>query len=225
MLDLQMKHSRFKYVSKLEHAELLLDGKVFHQTLGYFRDYEDSMAKQVIGDEFESMRIFRPVDGLQVNNQTRGTSGPLQMGFESSVRAGEIYVFCVSFALTEELKEEFKAVACVEILDPRVFIERWKKVLPPNAKHFAKKVAYYQREDVPGNVWPQPELIATTKLARFAYQHEYRLGFSTTGALDFGQCTQQLVDRKARPLPRLHEHDTMILDLGDLHHICKLHEL
>jgi len=154
-----MKHSRFKYVSKLEHAHLLLDGKVFHQTLGYFRDYEDSEAKQVIGDEFESTRIFRPVGGLQVNNQTRGTLGPLEMGFEPSARAGEIYVFCVSFALTDELKREFRAVACVEILDPRAFINRWQRALPPGAKHFARKVNYYRREDVPGNVWPQPELI------------------------------------------------------------------
>ncbi len=166
---LELKHSRFKYVSKSEHARLLLDGKVFHQTLGYFRDYEDSEAEQVIGDEFESTRIFRPADGLLVNNQAHGTSGSFQMGFESSVRAGEIYVFCVSFALTEELKKEFKAVACVEILDPRLFISRWQRVLPPNGKHFAKKVNYYRRENVPGNVWPQPELIATTKLAQFAY--------------------------------------------------------
>ena len=105
---LEMNHSRFKYVSKLEHAHLLLNGSVFHQTLGYFRDYEDSEAKQVLGDEFESTRIFRPVNGLQVNNQTRATSGTVQMGFESSVRAGEIYVFCVSFAFTEGLKKEFR---------------------------------------------------------------------------------------------------------------------
>jgi hypothetical protein len=112
--------------------------------------------------------------------------------------------------------------APAEILDPRVFINRWHRALPPNAKHFAKKVNYYRREDVPGNVWPQPELIATTKLAQFVYQQEYRFGFSTTGALDFGQCTQQLVDRKARPLPKRDEHHTMTLDLGDLHDICKL---
>jgi hypothetical protein len=36
-----MKHRRYKYVRKLEHADLLLGGKVFNQTLAYFRDYED----------------------------------------------------------------------------------------------------------------------------------------------------------------------------------------
>ena len=68
------------------------------------------------------------------------------------------------------------------------------------------------------------QVIATNKLAQFAYQQEYRFGFSTTGALDFGQCTQHLVDRRARPLPKPDEHHTMTLDLGDLHDICTLHE-
>jgi len=45
-----------------------------------------------------------------------------------------------------------------------------------------------------------------------------------TGALDFGQCTQQLIDRKARPLPKHEQYHTITLDLGDLNDICKLHE-
>ena len=84
---------------------------------------------------------------------------------------------------------------------------------------------YYRPEDVPGNVWPQPHLIATTKLIAFAYQQEYRLGFSTTGALEFGQATRKLVDRRFRPVPKPEEHHNMTLTLGDLADICHLHEL
>src|SRR6266446_3346659 len=102
---LNMRPSRFKYITKLEHAHWLLEGKVFHQTLGYFRDYEDGEAKQVVGDEFESTLIFRPQGGLHINNQTQRTSGPMEAGFESSARASEIFIFCVSFVLTEELKK------------------------------------------------------------------------------------------------------------------------
>ena len=218
-----MKHSRYKYFSKLEHASQFMAGKVYHQTLAFFRDYEDKSAKQIIGDEFESTRIFRPVDGPQVNNQTQGTHGPLQMGFESSARAGEIYVFCVSFAFTDEMKKEFAAVACVEIQNPLKFIQRWLAKLPDGASHFAKKVDYYRQDHGPDNVWPQPHLIATTKLERFAYQQEYRFGFSTTGALEFGQTTQQLVDRRARPAPKPDEHHHWTLELGDLRDICTLH--
>jgi hypothetical protein len=222
---LGVKRSHFKYVSKREHADALLAGKVFHQTLGYFRDYEDLAAKQVIGDELESTHIFRPKDGLQINNQTRGTSFALDAGLESSVRGGEIYVFCLSLGMTEELIREFRAEACVEILNPRAFIKRWEMALLSGAVHFAKRVSYYEREDVPENVWPEPELIATMKLAQFDYQEEFRCGFSTTGALDYGQCNWKLVDRKTRPSRKPEEHLTMTRDLGDLSDLCKLHLL
>ena len=219
-----LKHSRYKYFSKLDHANKFMGGKVYHQTLAFFRDYEDKAAKQIIGDEFESTRIFRPVDGLQINNHTQGTNGPLQMGFESSARAGEIYVFCVSLTFTDELKKEFGAVACVEIQEPLKFIQRWLAGLPEGASDFAKKVDYYRQDHGPANVWPQSHLIATTKLNRFAYQQEYRFGFCTTNALDFGQTTQVLRDRKVRPVPKPEEHDNKTLDLGDLSDICKLYE-
>jgi hypothetical protein len=150
------------------------------------------------------------------------------MGMESLTRADEIYAFCVSLTLTDKLKKEFKAVACVEIFDPREFINRWLKALPEDAKHASKhvsrKVGYYRPEDVPENVWALPDLIATTKLRRFAYQEEYRFAFTTTEAFAFQNCTYQLTDRKARPLPKPEEHHHETLKLGDLRDICRIHE-
>jgi hypothetical protein len=135
--DSVMKHSRYKYFSNIDHARQFMGGRVYHQTLGYFRDYEDGASKRVIGDEFESTRIYRPADGLQVNNLTQGTSFPLPMGFESSARAGEIYVFCMSLLFTDDLTSEFGACAVVEILKPGAFIKRWLAALPNRAAHFA----------------------------------------------------------------------------------------
>jgi hypothetical protein len=209
----------------MEYANSLMIGQVFHQTLARFRDYEDSSVKQVIGDEYESIRLYRPVSGLQVNNLTNGTSGLLDMGFESSIRAGEIFVFCVSSHMTEGLKKEFGAKACVEICRPRIFAQRWQRALPQNARYFSRRVQYYERHDVPGNIWPQPKRIATSKLSNFAYQKEYRFGFTTTRALNFGECSQQLAHRKIRPAPKLEEHHHITLDIGDLSDICKLHML
>src|ERR1022692_2745176 len=77
-----MRHSRYKYFSRLEYAEQFLDGKVFCQTAAFFRDYEDAQAQQVIGDEYEGTRLYRPANGLEINNLTRGTNGTLQMGME-----------------------------------------------------------------------------------------------------------------------------------------------
>ena len=220
-----MRHRRYKYFSTLDYAEQFLEGRVFCQTLAFFRDDEDAAAQQIIGDEYEGARLYRPANGLQIHNQTRGTNGTLQMGMACLTRAHEIYVFCMSLSLTDELKTEFKAVACAEIYDPREFIVRWLAALPEGAKHVSRRVGYYRPEDVTGNVWALPDLIATTKLKRFAYQNEYRLAYTTTEAFGFQNCTYQLVDRKARPLPKPEEHHHETLDLGDLRHICQLLEL
>lgn len=225
--------SRFKYFSRLEYAQHFLDGKVFCQTAAFFRDYEDAKARQVIGDEYESTRLYRPLTGLEINNLTRGINGKLQMGMESHARADEIYIFCVSLSLNERLRAEFGAVACVEIHSPKEFIRRWRQALPAEArgytkhgypKHVARKVQYYRAGDGPDNVWALPDLITTTKLDAFEYQDEYRFAFTTTEAFEFQNCRHELTDRKHRPLPKPEEHHSVTLELGDLRDICKLYE-
>lgn len=142
---------------------------------------------------------------------------------EYLTKADEIYIFCISLSLTKELEREFQAKACIEILDPASFIERWHRALPRNAKYVSRRVGYSRSEDVPGNVWALPDLIATTKLRRFSYQDEYRFAYTTTDAFGFQNCTYQLVDRKTRPSPKPEEHHSQTLQLGDLRDICKLH--
>jgi hypothetical protein len=222
-----MKHSRFKYFSRREYADAFLDGKVFCQTAAYFRDYEDAKAQQIIGDEYEGTRLYRPLGGLEINNLTRNQSGILNAGMECLTKAHEIYIFCMSLSFTNVLEKEFKAVACAEILYPRVFISLWLNALPEEAnqegKHVARRVGYYEAEDVPGNVWAFPDLIITTKLKRFEYQNEYRLAYTTTDAFAFENCTYQLVDRKSRPAPKPEEHLRQTLELGNLRDICRVH--
>jgi hypothetical protein len=222
-----MKHRRFKYFSKLPYAEGFLDGRVFCQTAAFFRDYEDAQAQQIIGDEYEGARLYRPQRGLKINNLTRNQSFTLNMGMECLTKAHEIYIFCMSLSFTDALKKEFNAVACAEISDPRAFISRWLNALPEEAKqegkHVARRVRYYEPEDVPGNVWALPDLIITTKLKRFEYQNEYRLAYTTTDAFAFQNCTYQLVDRKARPSPKPEEHLNETLELGSLRDICRFH--
>jgi hypothetical protein len=223
-----MKHSRYKYFSDPDYAGRFLRGEMFCQTAAFFRDYEDAKAQQIIGDEYEGTRLYRPASGLEITNLTQGTHGTLQMGAEFNTKAHEIYVFCASLSLNEELKHEFAAKACVEIRDPLRFINRWLNALPEEAKadgkHVCRRVAYYRPEDLPGNVWALPDLITTTKLKRFAYQDEYRFAYTKTDAFAFQNCRIELVDRKARPAPKPEEHHNETLDLGDLKDICALHE-
>ena len=158
------------------------------------------------------------------------------MGAESITKAHEIFVYCVSMSFEDALLEEFDAKACVEICNPLKFIQRWQKALPPEAlvtsgavgdyqKYVCRMVRYYHAHDLPGNVWAIPDLITTTKLKKFAYQQEYRFAYTKTDAFRFENVRIQLVDRKARPLPKPEEHDHETLDLGNLRDICRIIDL
>jgi hypothetical protein len=229
-----MQRSRYKYVSSLDHAKCFQQGKMFCRTAAYYRDYEDKTAAEVIGDQYEGARLFRPLDGLQVNNLTQGTRGVLNAGMECITRAHEIYVFCLSLSLNDILKKEFNAVACVEIYDPAELHARWLKALPDEvkhhvsegpgdyAKHVSRKVSYYTPQDLLGPVWALPDMITTGKLKRFEYQDEYRFAYTKTDAFKFENCTYSIVNRKARPEPKPHEHLDETLNLGDLRDICRI---
>jgi len=61
-----------------------------------------------------------------------------------------------------------------------------------------------------------------TKLKKFAYQEEYRFAYTKTDAFKFENVRLELVDRKARPLPKPEEYFHETLDLGDLRDICRI---
>lgn len=231
-----MRHSRFKYFHEPEHAKQFVAGEMFCWNAAYYRDYEDAKAAQVVGDEYEGTRLYRPLNGLEITNLTQHTQSNIQRGAEFITKSHEIFVYCVSMSFNEGLKEEFDAKACVEICDPRKFIQRWQAALPPESlttsgsvgdyqKYVCRMVRYYDAHDVPDNVWAIPDLITTTKLKKFAYQEEYRFAFTKTDAFRFENVRVELVDRKARPSPQKGEHFNETLHLGDLRDICRIRAL
>jgi hypothetical protein len=217
-----MRHSRFKYFHNPDHAQQFLDGAMFCWYAAYYRDYEDAKAAQVVGDEYEGTRLYRPLNGLEITNLTQHTQGKLQLGAEFITKAHEIFVYCVSMSFNDALKNEFDAKACVEICDPLRLIQRWQRAVGDYQKYVCRRVSYYHGHDLPGNVWAIPDLITTTKLKKFAYQEEYRFAYTKTDAFKFENVEGKLVDRKARPAPKPDEHFHETLDLGDLHDICRI---
>ena len=86
-------------------------------------------------------------------------------------------------------------------------------------------VKYYHGHALPGNVWAIPDLITTTKLKKFAYQVEYRFAYTKTDVFKFENVRVELVDRKARPVPKPEEHFHETLELGNLRDICRIRAL
>src|SRR5581483_1947159 len=95
-----MRHSRFKYFHNPDHAQQFLEGAMFCWNAAYYRDYEDAKAAQVVGDEYEGTRLYRPLNGLEISNVRQHTQANLQLGAEFVTKAHEIFVYCVCHSTT-----------------------------------------------------------------------------------------------------------------------------
>ena len=116
------------YFSERKWAEAFLDGEVLFRSLAYFRDYEDENVRK---DKGEGNSIYKPAEGLLVTNQTQGKTLTLPgYAFEATANQEEIFVFCTSRSLNDELRKRFEATVCVEILKIPTFCERVRRALP-----------------------------------------------------------------------------------------------
>jgi len=229
LVSIMARRRLYKYFDSMHWAEEFVSkGSMKFSTLASFRDYEEA---EVRGDTNEGTAILRPAGGLKIWNQTRG--GELTVSAaEFHARCGEIFVYCASNSQSDEKRERFRAVACIEILDRKAFLQRVQEKLPPGAslggkpghERLGRDVQYYEVTEDINPRWACPDLIGISKLKSYASQDEYRLMFSETAALRFENITGQLVigdtpKRVANPA----EHDRRILQIGSLANIAMLH--
>jgi hypothetical protein len=227
-----MRHVRlYKYFSEQKWADAFLDGSILFRSLSYFRDLEDENVRE---DDKEGVSIFRPDGGLVIHNKTQGTILTLaDHGMETVVKQDEIFVFCASRSLTDELREKFDAVACVQISNIGAFCDRVTAGLPLNAKfpgspgrqRIGRQVQYYRESGDCNPRWALPDVIATSKRDTYAWQDEFRLVFSLTDALDFEKIAGRIVPPGNPRDPRnAAEHHTYRVTTPSLRDICQLHE-
>ncbi len=217
-----MRHSLYKYYSKRKWAEAFLDGELLFRSLSYFRDYED---RDVRGDRNEGTAIFRPAGGLVVTNHTQGKTFTLpNHAFRSTAAQEEIFVFCASRSLTEELRERFTAAVCVEILNIKALCTRVQEALPPTATFRGQRVEYYKETEGGSPRWALPDMIATSKLDSYAWQDEYRFVFCLTDALGFENAAYSLAPDSVGGDPRPAEHHEYRVRARSLRDICRLRE-
>src|SRR5207245_2570143 len=178
--------------------------------------------------------ISRPSGGLAGRNHTKGRDFLISNGaVEFFAEAGEIFVYCMSKSRSQELRERFNAVACVEVLDAKSFGRRVQKSLPwkavfggrPGHERLGHHVAYYNVTDNPTPRWACPDLIATSKLESYRWQDEFRLLFSLTDALRFENISGRIVVGNASRAPDPSEHHVYDIDVGSLSDIAILHDL
>jgi hypothetical protein len=216
----------YKYFDTLKWAEAFVErGSMKFSTLAYFRDYEDA---EVRGDGNEGIAILRPAGGLKIYNQTQGREMMVSAA-EFHARCGEIFVYCASNSQSDEMRDRFHAIACVEILDRKAFLRRVEKALPtgsslagrPGHERLGHDVEYHDVTDDINPRWACPDLIGLSKLNSYAWQDEYRLMFSETDALRFQNIKGQLViGETPKRVANRAEHDSRILNVGSLKDIA-----
>ena len=219
---LTVKHRLYKYFSNREWAEEFLDGNLYFNSLGYFRDYED---EEVRRDKNEGTSLYHPPEGLVVNNYTKKKRVTLQgWAFRSTVKVEEVFVLCASRSRSEKMRDRFKAVVMVEIAKIGTLCERIERALPGGSTFRAGKVNYYDPTQPPDTLWALPDDIARSKVNSYRWQDEFRFLFSPTDALAFEKVITQLTSGEQQEA-KSGEHKFERIRTATLRDICQLHEL
>jgi hypothetical protein len=219
--------SIYKYVTEEAHALALIErGQMRLSTLSHFRNYEDNLVR---GDPQDGKLTYQPAAGLTLTKES-GEVVELPAGwrFRSSVRADDIFVYCMSCVNSEELAAKFESPFCVEIKNPIHLIGQMRSKVRLRSRldrrHlYSGPVAYRSLEAAPGADWALPERVAFIKPEGWSWQDEYRIVVGMKGAFDVEnvECALEVGDGEKTAVTG--GHDPLILSVGDLSGIAELH--
>lgn len=214
----------FKYFTDEAHAlSFIKKGNLLMRPLSYFRAQEED--EGIRGDRRDGILTYAPEGGLQMNMED-GSVRILEAGsFSSSVHQNDIFVFCASNQLSDELAGKFGRF-CVEI-DPECIVRRLKLRAHPSSQFdyeqaVSGNVDYRPHDRKPGVDWALPEKLLLVKPEGFAWQDEFRIaiGKRNTLAVENVALTLQIGSAAAGAVP-VQTH--LILNIKKLMDVARLH--
>jgi len=217
----------YKYLAKEVYARALIDkGQIFARPLSYFRAYED---ERVRGDPDDGKLRYEPKEGLVLTMENgEVVEMPSGWRFRASVRADDIYAYCLSTQLSPEIAAGFDCPFCVEIKEPtrllgRISIHvRLRSKLDRNGV-YSGEIDYRNLTAAPGVDWALPERVAFIKPEGWAWQKEHRIVFGRKGAFAVEGVECALETDTGEVASATAAHDPLILHVGDLSKITELH--
>lgn len=213
----------FRYFAEEEHARDLIEhGRVRFCTLGTYHVFED---KEVRRDPSDGLLRYKPEGGVTINQGDRTFQN--KMAFVSVVKVNDIYVYCMSTTLSEELATRFNSPFCVEIQHCLGFVGRIRRHVRlrsqlDHANVFARPIDYRGLDHEPGADWALPERLAFIKPEAFAWQDEFRVVIGNRGALGVENVDTHLESDGHNLAVTYKECDPLVLQLGDLSKIATL---
>lgn len=218
----------FRYFSEKNAHAFVDKGEILFRTLSYYRDYEGSGVR---GDEYEGTLVHLPSNnGLKAKNAETGQEIALPYRFESTAREDEIFVYCMSTELSQNIAKRFEAEVVVEILEPAKFINLVRSSLALRRLIKANElvhqpVRYYEWHEPPIVDWALPERIAMLKPKIYEWQHEYRFAVPLGDAFRVENVSVNLVPLNVKRATRVKPYPQLTLKLGNLSKLCRIHKL
>lgn len=215
----------FKYMPEKYLDHFLNNGELLFRSLSYFQDYEDTTR----GDEFEGVKLYKPASGLEVT--ITETSEKILLSdatFKSHVNSDDIFIFCASTLLSEELAVDFKSNVCVEIVNTTKFISGIRDALAirpsiKNKRLIFGEVNYYSIKNPPVIDWALPEKITLSKLDYYQKQCEYRFSFAINNAWHMSNTKQTIESGNNHARPMRPKYPEKIFKIGSISKFCKVH--
>lgn len=213
----------FRYFAKEEHArDLIENGRVRFCTLGTYHIFEDNEVRR---DPSDGLLRYKPEGGVTINQGDRTYQN--NMAFVSVVKVNDIYVYCMSNKLSEELAARFNSPFCVEIQHCLGFVGRIRRHVRlrsqlDHANVFARSIDYRGRDREPGGDWARPERLAFIKPEPFAWQDEFRVVIGNKGALGVENVDTHLEADGLNLAVAYEEREPLVLKVGDISRIAAL---
>jgi hypothetical protein len=169
---------------------------------------------------------------LHITNHTRNKTFTMPgWSFSSTTKQKDIFVFCLSQSLSEEIWTRFGAVVCVEVFNIGEFCARAEAALPPKMmfpkpngrSQIGHRVDYYKVTDAGDPRWAVPDKIATSKLSDYAWQDEFRLVFGDADAFEFQNVSTRLMHETHKDARNPEEHRSCLVKARSLRDISRVH--
>jgi hypothetical protein len=217
----------YKYFTEEAHAQALIKkGEMMFKPLSSFRILEDGDNR---GDPHDGALNHGQPEGLQAFREN-GEPFVLDQNFHAAARGSEIFVYCASNHLSDEIAEKLGRF-CVEINDPDILIRRLRLLAQPDSKIDYKHVIcgpvdYRPGGRPPGVDWALPERLVLTKPEHYGWQDEYRIAIGQRNALDVHAVDLHLLaDGAAPPQPAGPVPAPIFIRVGPLGEAVALHRL
>lgn len=174
-----MGHYLLKFLQKHQWQNDLLDGKIYMNTLGYFKTYDKS--DKTRSDKHEAIHSYVKPQLIKMGNMTFSENELSMMTLNSCE-----YDYCNIYSMyalwkkdeddivyIDEKNKEFGSY-CVCIHNPKEFLLRIEKLIESSFILNYSKIEYIPVNTF-ANTYIKEEMIPFTKFDSYEYQNEFRI--------------------------------------------------